>query len=374
MTIVISWLLALILFPFSHYLAKTYLLPADWWRKKAVIIGPSPLIQAVVAELKRNPMLGLDAERIIEIKTEHPAEKNELEKHPFSESRKKTILEEIYEKIEKLDNSADLTIIISGSAFDPKALLNLVERGESITSDIRIIPDFGTLFVGGVQVENLGDILSLSIPRNLVKPWNLAIKRLIEILVTATLFPIFLPLMTVIAIAIKIDSPGPVFYIQKRLGYKGKIFNLLKFRSMFTDAEQRLEDYFRLHPEKKKEWEEFQKLRGEDPRVTRIGRFIRRYSLDELPQLVNVLKGDMSLVGPRPYLPEEKAALGEKSAIIFRCRPGITGLWQVSGRNLLPFRERILLDEYYLRNWSLCLDAVIIFKTVRTFLSGKGAY
>jgi undecaprenyl-phosphate galactose phosphotransferase len=143
---------------------------------------------------------------------------------------------------------------------------------------------------------------------------------------------------------------------------------------MYPDAAKRLEDFFLQHPEKRKEWEEFQKIRGNDPRVTRIGRWLRRYSLDELPQLINVLRGEMSLVGPRPYLPEEKEALGEKAGLITICRPGITGLWQVSGRNLIPFRERVLLDEYYLRNWSLWLDTVILLKTLRSFLTGEGAY
>lgn len=372
--IFICWLLALFLFPFSHYLAKNYLLPVSWWRKKAVIIGSEPLAQAVVAELKNNPMLGLDVEKIIELKTEPSAERNNPETNQIIRLQEKATLEEIFQELDRLNNLSESTIIISGKSFDQKFLLNLIERCEAITPDIRIIPDFGTLFASGVEAENLGDILSLSIPRNLVKPWNLALKRTIELILALILLIVFLPLMILIGLAIKIDSPGPIFYIQKRLGYKGKVFSLLKFRSMFTDAAQRLEEYFRLHPEKKKEWEEFQKLRGEDPRVTRVGRFIRRYSLDELPQLINVLKGEMSLVGPRPYLPEEKGALGDKASIITKCRPGITGLWQVSGRNLLPFQERILLDEYYLRNWSLWLDTVIAFKTIRSFLSGEGAF
>lgn len=369
--IILCWLLALFLFPLFHYLARTYLLPASWWRKKAIIIGPKPLAHAVITELKKNPMLGLDAEKIIEPDLLTKVEGDYDRQITFQD---KNLVEELYQKIEELKHNSNLTIIINSGLFDQKSLLKLIEKCEALTSDIRIIPDFGTFFASGVQAENLGDVLSLIIPRNLVKPWNLILKRIVELILSFLLLLLFFPLMLLIALAIKIDSPGPVFYIQKRLGYKGQVFNLLKFRSMFTDSEKRLEEYFRLYPEKKKEWQEFQKLRGEDPRVTRVGRFIRRYSLDELPQLINVLKGEMSLVGPRPYLPEEKEALGEKAAIITKCRPGITGLWQVSGRNLLPFKERILLDEYYLRNWSLWLDAVIAFKTIRSFLSGEGAF
>ncbi len=143
---------------------------------------------------------------------------------------------------------------------------------------------------------------------------------------------------------------------------------------MFVDGDQKLEDYLKNNPQIRREWEEFQKIKGFDPRVTGVGKFIRKYSLDEIPQIFNVLRGEMSLVGPRPYLPREREILDKSSTFISKIKPGITGLWQVRGRNLLPFKKRILLDEYYIRNWSLWLDIVILVQTPRVLARKQGAF
>ncbi|GAI93282.1 unnamed protein product, partial [marine sediment metagenome] len=124
----------------------------------------------------------------------------------------------------------------------------------------------------------------------------------------------------------------------------------------------------------KNEWKKYLKIKKKDPRVTRVGKFIRKYSLDELPQFINIMKGDMSLVGPRPYMPREIEEIGKSYEIISRVKPGLTGLWQVRGRNILPFKKRLLLDEYYIRNWSLWLDIVILFKTMKVLITREGAY
>ena len=124
----------------------------------------------------------------------------------------------------------------------------------------------------------------------------------------------------------------------------------------------------------KDEWKKYQKIKKDDPRVTRVGKFIRKFSLDELPQLINILKGDMNLVGPRPYMPREKEDIGRSFPIISRVKPGMTGLWQVRGRNVLSFKDRLVLDEFYIRNWSLWLDIVILFKTVKVLITQEGAY
>jgi len=143
---------------------------------------------------------------------------------------------------------------------------------------------------------------------------------------------------------------------------------------MYKDGDAKLQDYLDQHPEAKKEWEEFKKLKGFDPRVTKIGKFLRKTSLDELPQLINVIKGEMSLVGPRPYLPREREDMEDYFSTITVAKPGITGLWQVSGRNELTFKERLILDAWYVQNWSLWLDIVILFKTVKVLIKGEGAY
>lgn len=367
--IITTWFFSLFLFPLSRYLLKTYVLPFVKWKKKAVIIGPASMAGAIAAEIKKNPMLGLEVAFLVGLDSDEAAMRNKELILTAANPDPVNLGQPLAPYFSELG-----TVILCAANLEQEILLQMVEAWEKITPDIRIVPEFGTLFAAGVKAENLGEILCLSLPRNLTKPWNLALKRVFEVLITFILFLLFFPLILIIALVIKLDSPGSAFFIQKRLGYGARAFNLIKFRSMYIDADLRLEKFFDQHPEKKKEWKEFQKIRGEDPRVTRVGKFLRRYSLDELPQLINVLKGDMSLVGPRPYLPEEKENLGEKVKLITSCRPGVTGLWQVSGRNLLTFRERILLDEYYLRNWSLWLDLVILLQTARAILSGRGAF
>jgi exopolysaccharide biosynthesis polyprenyl glycosylphosphotransferase len=177
------------------------------------------------------------------------------------------------------------------------------------------------------------------------------------------------PLLAIIAFAIKIDSMGPVFYRQERVGKDGRRFNMLKFRSMCEDAELRL-GTLKQHNEATGP---LFKMRC-DPRVTRVGRILRRWSLDELPQLLNVLRGEMSLVGPRPPLPAEVEQYEDWELGRLRAVPGLTGLWQVSGRSEVPFHDMVRLDLHYIRNWSLALDLEILLRTIPAVLSNRGAY
>jgi Undecaprenyl-phosphate galactose phosphotransferase WbaP len=181
------------------------------------------------------------------------------------------------------------------------------------------------------------------------------------------------PFVIVTAAAIWLSSKGPVLYKQVRVGKGNKAFTTLKFRTMYIDSGERLSEYLRKDPSLKEEWASVHKLK-DDPRVTFIGRFLRRFSLDELPQLWNVLVGEMSLVGPRPIVVREIEKYGSKYAAYERARPGLTGLWQVSGRNNTSYQERVDYDAFYVRNWSLGLDARIIARTLRAVLSGAGAY
>ena len=143
---------------------------------------------------------------------------------------------------------------------------------------------------------------------------------------------------------------------------------------MNNDGEKRLAQFLKENPKARGEWEEFHKIKKGDPRVTRVGRFLRKSSLDEIPQLIHVFKGDMSLVGPRPYVPQEIAQMGKSYALISRVKPGLTGLWQTSGRNLLTFNERLILDEHYIRNWSLWLDITILLRTARALARREEAF
>lgn len=198
-------------------------------------------------------------------------------------------------------------------------------------------------------------------------------KRCIDFVICVAALVCTLPLLLVIAIAIKLDSPGPALYPHARVGRYGKPLRVLKFRTMVLNADGRLRDYLAGRPEQKSVWENAFKLR-DDPRITKVGRVLRRFSLDELPQLVNVLRGDMSLVGPRPVIEDELERFGSSAAIIMRALPGITGLWAVSGRSDIPYDERVKLERRYVTEWSLRLDVSILARTIPAIIRGRGSY
>lgn len=188
----------------------------------------------------------------------------------------------------------------------------------------------------------------------------------------ASVILVFLPVFLVLALCVKLSSPGPVFYRSWRLGRNGKKIGVWKFRTMYADADARLEKLLASNPALKKEWQENFKLK-EDPRITPIGNFLRKTSLDELPQFWNVLTGEMSIIGPRPIVESEIVYYGKTYEIRKRVKPGITGLWQVSGRNDTEYSYRVMLDSYYIINWSIWLDYYIFFKTILIVLLRKGA-
>lgn len=198
-------------------------------------------------------------------------------------------------------------------------------------------------------------------------------KRLTDLIFLILILPLITPLILLISVFIKTTSKGPVIFTQYRVGKHGKIFKIYKFRTMHIDAEKKLEEIIKNNYEINQEWKKFRKIKN-DPRITKIGKFLRKTSFDELPQFLNVLKGEMSIVGPRPYLPTEIEEIKDHADIILSVLPGITGLWQVNGRNNKTFRERIKLDCFYVKKWSIWLDLLIMLKTLKVMLKGEGAY
>ena len=199
------------------------------------------------------------------------------------------------------------------------------------------------------------------------------LKRALDLVGAAVGLLVLSPVLLLIALAVRLESPGPALYRRQVLGLGGKAFDAYKFRTMVRDADEMLEKMLQQNPHLRQEFEKGFKLK-DDPRITPLGRFLRRYSLDELPQLVNVLKGEMSLVGPRIISPSEAAHYGDFLPLRLSVLPGLTGLWQVSERNDLPYRERMALDAHYIRHYSLWLDLKILLKTIPVVLKGKGAY
>ena len=211
------------------------------------------------------------------------------------------------------------------------------------------------------------------VENNLLSKTNQWIKKLLDTLLSILIFPLLLLIIGVIALLIKREDGGKIFFKQVRLGENGEEFVCYKFRSMQNNSDELLANYLVEHPQEIINYEIYHKY-DNDPRITKIGSLLRKTSLDELPQIFNVLKGEMSLIGPRPYMPNERSKIGNNIDIILAVKPGITGLWQVSGRNDVDFASRIVLDVWYVRNWSIWNDIVILLKTIQVVLKRNGAY
>jgi Undecaprenyl-phosphate galactose phosphotransferase WbaP len=238
---------------------------------------------------------------------------------------------------------------------------------------IILIPDMamgGRVWHMAVSIGRLSGIL---MRQNLLDPRRMLLKRCLDYLLTLLAGIVAFPVMVALAAAIRYDSRGPVFFKQRRIGRNGKHFSVYKFRTRAVNAAELLEKHLADNPDARREWKETQKLKN-DPRITRIGKLLRKTSLDELPQILNVLKGEMSLVGPRPVIDEEVKRYGKAYELYTRVRPGITGLWQVSGRNNLSYADRVWLDRHYVCNWSVWLDILIVARTIPEVFRCSGAY
>ncbi len=359
-------LLSFILVPAGRYLLKNILFSFKRYTSAALIIGAGPTGQALARALREEKYLGY---RVVGFLEDQP----ELYGRVFEGFK-------VFGPVRQLGKFVRLmgveSLFVAGPSFSPSRLAEIYALAQRMVREIFIIPEFYGLGILNAELSCLLSqrIFVIRIRNNLVLPLNRFLKRFTDLFLVTLSLPVVLPLMLVIAILIKLDSPGPVFFKHRRLGEGGRIFYLWKFRTMYVDADHLLEEHLREHPEALAEWHRYRKLRH-DPRVTRVGRFLRRFSLDELPQVFNILKGEMSLVGPRPISPEEyHLYYREKAPFYFSVKPGLTGLWQVSGRNLLPFEERIRLDVWYVLNWSFWLDLVIIIRTVGAIFSQKGSF
>ena len=225
----------------------------------------------------------------------------------------------------------------------------------------------------GASIVNCGLASGVRVEEALLMPWPMFQKRMLDVCLSGAALLVFAPLVLVLALLVKLTSKGPVFYFHSRIGRGGMEFKAWKFRSMVSDAASKLEAYLHEHPEYRAEWERDHKLKN-DPRVTWVGKLLRKTSLDELPQLWNVFVGEMSLVGPRPIVDAEIEKYGPTFREYLRVTPGITGLWQISGRNNTTYQERLNYDAFYVSHWSPWLDAYILMRTVKTVLLCEGAY
>ena len=251
----------------------------------------------------------------------------------------------------------------------------MINKLQILVEKVTFVPELFGIPAANIQARGLMNeqTLILEVKNNLAQRRNRLFKRIFDITATVIGGILILPVIAIVAILIYLDSPGPIVFGHKRVGQGGKEFPCYKFRSMVPNAQEALEIYLKENPEAREEWERDFKLK-DDPRVTKIGKFLRKTSLDELPQLWNVLIGDMSLVGPRPIVRAEVEKYGEYINDFYLVPPGITGVWQVSGRSDTTYEERVLMDSWYVHNWSVWIDIVYLVKTVFAVIKSKGAY
>jgi Undecaprenyl-phosphate galactose phosphotransferase WbaP len=356
----LGWLLATPAILLGRTFIRKLLSQTWWWPVPAVVLGSGAAAQQLARSLK-NPQLGL---RITGVLLDGPIAEWDPDLPPV------------------VGHLTDAPVIARGCGR--YAILAMPHRSHAeirqIIQDhcrsfhhILIVTDMPGICCLGIVAREIGGQVGLEIPQRLSFITPKVMKRCLDVCIGTLLLLLLMPLFLVIAIAAKLNSKGPIFFGHLRYGRDGKAFRALKFRTMVTDADRILEAHLQRHPEQMREWQRDHKLK-DDPRITRVGRWLRRYSLDELPQLINILIGQMSLVGPRPIVQSEIARYAGSYDLYTRVTPGLTGLWQVSGRNNTTYTERVAFDEYYIRNWSIWMDMYILARTFQAVVLADGAY
>ena len=300
-----------------------------------------------------------------------------LDDKPISNkiTTKYSLLGKVSDAEQIVKNSSIQNVIITAPGMERDNLQRLITTVQPYVRNLSYVPDLiGTPMMGvEAQVLFTEEILMLHMRNNLAMRRNKIYKRIFDLVCTIGGGVLILPIIAVVALLVAIDNKGNVIFAHRRIGKNGKEFPCYKFQSMVPNAQEILQDYLAKNPAARKEWEESFKLTN-DPRVTKLGGFLRKTSLDELPQLWNVIKGDMSLVGPRPIVKKEIERYGEYFREYAMVLPGITGMWQASGRSDTTYEERVAMDTWYVRNWSVWLDIMYLAKTFTAVIFGKGAY
>lgn len=348
-----------------RYILKKTLGRTSLMQTPVLIVGAGMTADVIVKEFQKDSGLNY---RIIGFLEDHTPKTVYAKEHPILGG---------FADLEKVAIETGVRhILIAAPGLPQSQLSDLIYRAQSICPDVGVVPNLVEVPMSNVEVESYYDakVMVLHVQNNLASRWNRWLKYIFESVSAFLGVIVVSPLLLYIAIKIKCDSPGPVVYAGERIGQYGKRFKCYKFRSMYVNSDEILHEYFNKYPDKLQEWQEYHKLKGEDPRVTLVGRMLRRTSLDELPQIFNVLKGEMGLVGPRPYLPSEMTEMGEAKDLILMARPGITGYWQTSGRSDISFKERLHMESWYVCNWSIWIDLVLLWRTIKVVFKREGAY
>lgn len=348
----------------QRYFIKNYLQRRQLLQIPVIIIGAGRTAELLVKSLQNDPGMGY---KILGLLEDNKVEKGLLEKYHvlggFADA------ENVIKKT-KVKN-----VFIAAPGLEDSVLGMLIYRIQPLVENIQLITNLVGVPIGSAEVESIFNekLLILRLKNNLARPLNRYIKTVLDYLLTIAGILVIWPLLLFIAIWIYLDSPGKIIFKHMRVGKGGKLFSCYKFRSMYINAQEKLNEMLAKDPAIREEWERDFKLKN-DPRITKSGAFLRKTSLDELPQIFNVLRGEMSLVGPRPIVEEELTRYGEFVQDYLMVKPGITGMWQVNGRSDTTYEERVQMDVWYVRNWSVWLDVMLLWRTIKAVFTGKGAY
>ena len=357
-------ILAFVLLVLQRYFIKNYLQYRQLLQIPVIIIGAGKTAELLVKSLQNDPGMGY---KIVGFLEDNKVEKGFLEKYPvlggFADA------ENVIKKT-KVKN-----VFIAAPGLNDYALGMLIYRIQPLVENIEVITNLVGVPTGSAEVESIFNekLLILRLKNNLARPLNRYLKAALDYLLTIVGTILILPLLLFIAVWIYLDAPGPVIFRHMRVGKDGKLFPCYKFRSMYINSQEKLNEILAENSAMRQEWERDFKLKN-DPRITKSGAFLRKTSLDELPQIFNVLRGDMSLVGPRPVVQEELARYGEFVQDYLMVKPGITGMWQVNGRSDTTYDERVQMDVWYVRNWSVWLDVMLLWRTIKAVFKCEGAY
>ena len=358
------WAFTFVYVALGRYVAGNIMLKAEALQERVLLIGAGKTAERLLSAFEDDFCY---CYKVIGVLDDHPVSEKLPQQYP--------LLGGFADAARVISEQGVQTVIVAAPGLSENAMRKLLMDIQHLTDTVLFTPSLVGSPLGSVEISTLfvEQVAVIKSKNNLSRWYNRWFKFCFDIVVTVTGSILLLPFIMLLALLVGIDNKGRVIFAHRRVGRNGKLFSCYKFQTMVKDADKALVQYLSENAAARKEWERSFKLTN-DPRVTRLGAFLRRTSLDELPQIVNVLKGEMSLVGPRPIVEAEMQMYGENIREYLMVRPGITGMWQTSGRSDTTYEERVQMDTWYVRNWSVWIDMKYLMKTFSAVVQKKGAY
>jgi len=355
---ILSWLISLPIIPVVRNFTRKLCGKFDWWGIPVLVVGDGSISEVAVESLLRNKQLGLHPLVVIDNNPNNWGYSNNI---PIVGG---------YENAQIISQKLSIDfVIIAVPAVGREEFHDVLDSFNQIFNRILVMPDLQGDSNIWVATRNLQAIYRFDQHYRLLRNYSVIKKRVFDIVFGTIFFLLSLPIIAVCSVLIRLESKGAAIYKTFRFGRKKAEFEMFKLRTMYSGAEDQLESLLE-DPEVRREFELFQKIQN-DPRVTKVGRFLRKYNIDEIPQFYNVIKGELSIVGPRPYLIREHSLMEGLDEIILKAKPGVSGLWQVNDKSNTTFEERLKIDCYYVKNWSFFLDLYIMLRTILVVLQGE---